>query len=359
MTDKKKALILSAMPQKRLSEEFEKKDWEVEVVSPSDLYCYISDKKGYDRVYLRADEQGKRLKIKEYSAIVPRISGAGFDYGCLALEQLTKNLGIFSTASPSGLKLCSNKFETSQFLSQHRIRNPKQILAHKLTDFKETIELIGGLPCIVKLQKGSQGSGVYILRNEEDTSQTLRALRSTDADLILQQKIDSGTPANDLRIWVIGAFLKEPKVIGYKRFALDGDFRSNYSLSKSGEKVKLTDEEKEMAINSARALNMHVAGVDIMLNTKEDNRPYVIEVNGNPGLAGIEAVTGENVAAEVVNFVVNNYSKTFTDSRLMARESVNALSQQLSSMPSDAQTLDVLRILNNASRELRLYNYKS
>lgn len=356
MTDKKKALILSAMPQKRLKEEFEKKDWEVEVINPADLYCFISSVKGHDRVYLRAEEQGKRLKIKEYSAIIPRVSGASFDYAVLVLEHLAKNLGIFSTASPSGLKLCSNKFETSQFLSQHRIRNPKQILAHKLTDFKEAIELVGQFPIICKLQKGSQGSGVYILRNEEDASQTLRALRTSDADLILQQRIDSGTPANDLRIWVIGAFLKEPKVIGYKRFALDGDFRSNYSLSKSGEKVKLTDEEKEMAINSARALNMHIAGVDIMRNTKEENRPYVIEVNGNPGLAGIEAVTGENVAAEVVNFVVNNYSKTFSDSRQMAREGVSTLMMKINAMPDDLESWRIKSILRTAARDLMIQN---
>lgn len=355
----KKVLILSYGPQKRLSQEFEKLEWESDVMSPSDFYCYISDKKGYDRLYKRAEEKGQRIKAKEYSAVVPRISGAGFDYGLLVLEHLQHNLGVFSTASPFGLRMCSNKFETSQYLSQYRIRGPKQILAHGLSDYKEAIDLVGGLPCVVKLQKGSQGRGVFILRNEEDASETLRALQYTRLDMILQQKLDSGKPANDLRIWVIGAFLKDPVVIGYKRYALDGDFRSNYSLSHSGEKAKLTIEEKEMAINAARALNMHVAGVDIMRNKPENDKPYLIEVNGNPGLAGVEAITEENVAGAVAKFVVDNYSNAAFRAQDIARDSLRQTMDSVNlANGDDIQKIRIQGILRKAITDINVLTNK-
>lgn len=316
--DKKKVLILSNSPQRRLTEEFEKRDWVADTKNPNEFYAYLSDKLGYDRLYQKSEGAGHRITTKEYSAVVPRISGSGFSYGLLVLDQINRNLGIFSTASSYGLKACSVKFTTSQLLSRHKIRVPRQILAHKLTDFKEAIEKVGGLPCIVKLQKGSQGAGVFMLRDEVEASQSLRALRYASADLILQERIDSGKPANDLRIWVIGAYLAEPKVIAYKRYALDSDFRSNFSISGSGERVAITEEEKDMAIRAAQALRMHVAGVDIMRDVTSDNKPYLIEVNGNPGLSGVEAITGENVAGEVAQFVIDHHNRPDSANRSLS-----------------------------------------
>ncbi len=311
-TENKKVLILSDGPQSRLVKEFADRKFEADVIAPSRFYCYLSNLAGRDRLYLKgdgSDKENSRIKVKDYAAIVPRISGSGFDYGALITKHVSENLGIFTTASEFGLKICSNKFETCQYLSRHKIRVPKQILAHSLTDFKEVIEQVGGFPFILKLQKGSQGAGVFMIRDETDASQTLRALLTTKMDLVLSQKLDSGKVANDLRVWVIGALTGDPKIYGYKRFALADDFRSNYSLSKSGETATLTDEEKDLAIRSAKALKMNVAGVDIMRDEPDKNKPYVIEVNGNPGLGGIEAVTKENIAGAVAEFVINNYKK--------------------------------------------------
>lgn len=325
--EEKRILILSTGPQNRLVKEFEKHGFESDVMAPDQFYCYVSNFAGRDRLYLKGNEDdhaNKRIKIKDYAAIVPRISGGGFDYGKLIVKHVSENMGIFSTASEFGLATCSNKFETCQYLSFHRIRVPKQILAHNLTDYSETIKEVGGFPFVLKLQKGSQGAGVFLVRDQTEASQTLRALKYTGMDLVLSQKLDSGEIANDLRVWVIGALTDEPKIFAYKRFALADDFRSNYSLSGSGEKVTLTTEEEEMAIRSARALKMNVAGVDIMRDKPDSDRPYVIEVNGNPGLAGIEAVTGENIAGEVAEFVVNNYKKGNTwDSNL--KKSIQSL----------------------------------
>lgn len=306
----KKVLFLSPGPQKRLVEEFKDREVECDVIAPNDLICFLSNVDGRDRLYLKGDdEKNQRIKAKDYFAVVPRISGLSFDYGKMIVKHLSENMGIFTTASEFGLNLCSSKFETCQHLSKYKIRVPKQLLAHNLTDFKEAIELVGNFPVILKLQKGSQGAGVFLLKDETEASQTLRALKYSGLDLVLSQKLDSGKPANDLRIIVIGALTDNPKFVAYKRFALDSEFRSNYSLSHSGEKVTLTEEEREMALKSAIALKMNLAGVDIMRNEPEKDKPYLIEVNGNFGLAGVEAVTGENVAGMIADFVLENYKK--------------------------------------------------
>jgi ribosomal protein S6--L-glutamate ligase len=54
------------------------------------------------------------------------------------------------------------------------------------------------------------------------------------------------------------------------------------------------------AIKSAKALGLHVAGVDML---QSDRGPLVIEVNSSPGLEGIEAATGKDIAGEIVRFI--------------------------------------------------------
>jgi ribosomal protein S6--L-glutamate ligase len=301
----------------RLMEEIQKADKknsgekiEGEVIQANDLYSFCSEvTSGHDRVYKRSPERSQKLVVKEYQAVIPRLAGAGFDFGLVNLRHINRNLNIFSTGTDSGLRICSNKFLTCQVLSENGLRVPKQVLAHRPTDYKELIDLVGGLPCVAKLQRGSQGAGVFILNDELAASTALRAMEQAQVDVVLNRFIDTGQPANDLRIITIGAETKKPRVIAYKRFAIDSDFRSNYSISKKGEKEKITDEERDMALKASVLLGGGVHGVDIMRDSKDNNKPYIIEVNGCPGLAGVESVTGENVAEAIVNYVLENYKR--------------------------------------------------
>jgi ribosomal protein S6--L-glutamate ligase len=218
-------------------------------------------------------------------------------------------MGIFTTADEKALRICSNKFLTSQVLSKAKIRNPKQVLAHQPTDYKELIDLAGGLPCVAKLQRGSLGIGVMILNDELAASTSLRSFESLGVDVILQQYIETGNPKSDLRVFVVGPETEYPKIFAYKRYALDSDFRSNFSISGLGEKVEITDEEKEISINAALAVGMSVCGVDILRDHNDNEKPFVCEVNGSPGLKGIESITGENVAGAIIDYIRDNYKK--------------------------------------------------
>ncbi len=64
-----------------------------------------------------------------------------------------------------------------------------------------------------------------------------------------------------------------------------------------------------MAIDSGKIFRLGVTGVDIMRDATDNDKPYVIEVNGCPGLSGVEEVTGENVAKAIADYVLQNYKK--------------------------------------------------
>ncbi len=64
--------------------------------------------------------------------------------------------------------------------------------------------------------------------------------------------------------------------------------------------IKLSDEEEEVAIRAAKALGLNIAGVDML---PSERGPLVIEVNSSPGLEGIEAATGKDIAGEIIHFI--------------------------------------------------------
>ena len=64
--------------------------------------------------------------------------------------------------------------------------------------------------------------------------------------------------------------------------------------------IKITAQERKLAIKAARVLDLPVAGVDIIRSNKG---PMVLEVNSSPGLEGIEGATGKDLAGLMIRAI--------------------------------------------------------
>ncbi|SON48355.1 protein of unknown function [Vibrio tapetis subsp. tapetis] len=64
--------------------------------------------------------------------------------------------------------------------------------------------------------------------------------------------------------------------------------------------MKITPQERKTAIAAAKAMGLSVAGVDLL---RSERGPLVMEVNSSPGLEGIEAATGKDVAGMIIEFI--------------------------------------------------------
>jgi ribosomal protein S6--L-glutamate ligase len=94
------------------------------------------------------------------------------------------------------------------------------------------------------------------------------------------------------------------RIVGaMKRTGKEGEFRSNLHRGGTAELIQLSHDEEVTAIRAAKALGLHVAGVDMLQSSRG---PLVIEVNSSPGLEGIEQATGEDIAGEMVKFIERN-----------------------------------------------------
>ena len=87
-----------------------------------------------------------------------------------------------------------------------------------------------------------------------------------------------------------------------KRQSLDDDFRSNLHQGGEGTPIKLTDEERRIAVKAAKAMGLSIAGVDLM---RSNRGPLVLEVNASPGF-GIEKITDRNIAEKIIEYVELN-----------------------------------------------------
>ena len=115
---------------------------------------------------------------------------------------------------------------------------------------------------------------------------------------ILLQEFIKESAGTDIRAFVVGSRV----VASMQRQSLDDDFRSNLHKGGQGKAIKLTPEEKRMAVKAAKTMGLSVAGVDLMRSSRG---PLVLEVNASPGF-GIEKVTGRNVASKIIEYVEQN-----------------------------------------------------
>lgn len=291
-----KIAILSKGPgnfsTKRLKEEALARDHEVEVIDYTKCFATIQQ----SNPLVNFDG----IDLNDFDVIIPRIGSSYTRYGSAIVRQFEMR-GIFTTTSSIALVRSRDKLRSMQLLARAGVGIPKTVFSRGMaTNVEEVIEDLGGTPVIIKLARGTHGNGVVLAETPKAAKSVLQAFYVMDDDgtNILLQEFIKESAGEDIRAFVVGGKV----VASMKRQSLDDDFRSNLHQGGSGTVVKLTEEERKTAQKAARAMGLSICGVDMM---RSDRGPLVLEVNASPGF-GIEAVTGRNVAAKIIEYVEQN-----------------------------------------------------
>jgi alpha-L-glutamate ligases, RimK family len=128
----------------------------------------------------------------------------------------------------------------------------------------------------------------------------VEALRGLYANFLLQEFVAEAEGA-DMRCFVVG----DRVVAAMRRQAAEGEFRSNLHRGGEASPAQASEEEQAMAVRSARALGLGVAGVDLIRSSRG---PLVLEVNSTPGLEGVETACGVDVAGAIMDYVAASVS---------------------------------------------------
>lgn len=239
----------------------------------------------------------KGHKLEHTDAIIPRIGASVTFYGTAVVRQF-EMMHVFTTTESQALVRSRDKLRSLQILSRAGLGLPKTVFTNYSKNVKEIVDHVGGAPVIIKLLEGTQGIGVILVDSRKAAESVIEAFNNLQARVIVQEFIKEAGGAD------IRAFIVDGQVVGaMKRQGKEGEFRSNLHRGGTASVIKLTDEEETAALKAAKAMGLGIAGVDMLQSARG---PLILEVNSSPGLEGIEAATGKDIANSIIKYIERN-----------------------------------------------------
>lgn len=282
------------------------------LASNPDLYSNqrimeAGEKRGHEMIFLNIKQCYMKLDANEpevhyrggrvlndLDAVIPRIRPSLTFYGC-ALTRHFESIGVYALNTSEAITSSRDKLYSLQLLQKSGLDIPTTGFANSPIDTNDLIDMVGGAPLIVKLLEGTQGRGVVLAETEKAAESVINAIKSLRANLLVQEFIKEAQ-GKDLRCFVINGKV----VASMERTAAPGEFRANIHRGGTASIVKVTTEERKLAVKAAKTMGLKVAGVDIIRSSKG---PLLLEINSSPGLEGIESATGIDVAGSMITSI--------------------------------------------------------
>jgi ribosomal protein S6--L-glutamate ligase len=247
--------------------------------------------------YMKLDAHSPEIRyrggniLKEFDAVIPRIKPSVTFYACALIRQFDY-LGVYCQNSAEAISQSRDKLFASQLFSKNDLHIPITGFAKSPMDTKDLIKMVNGAPLIIKLLESTQGKGVVLAETNKAAESVINAFKSVNTNILVQEFIKEAN-GQDIRCFVVNGKV----VASMQRQAQKGEFRANIHQGGSASIIKITPEEKKLAIKATKVLNLAVAGVDIIRSNKG---PLLLEVNSSPGLEGIENATGKDIANQMI-----------------------------------------------------------
>jgi ribosomal protein S6--L-glutamate ligase len=257
------------------------------------LRCYMNITAHRPAVIL----QGTALT--DVDAVIPRIGASHTFYGTAVVRQF-EMMGVFTANESQAISRGRDKLRALQLLARNGIGLPVTGFAHSTKDIDGLLETVGGPPVVVKLSEGTQGIGVVLAETRKAAESVIAAFRQLDANILVQEYIKDAGGA-DIRAFVVGNRV----VASMRRQSAPGEFRSNLHRGGTAERIRLTPEERAVAVRAARTMGLNVCGVDLV---RSKHGPLVLEVNSSPGLEGIESTSGVDVSRRIVEWIEKSHA---------------------------------------------------
>jgi ribosomal protein S6--L-glutamate ligase len=224
-------------------------------------------------IYNYDGDDNEHTFIGKDTVVITR-AGAIEDEAGLSLISAFQNSGAFMLNTRSSMLTCDNKLTSALLFEKFNIPTPKTAFISNEKNIDSAIKIIGNkFPMIVKTLTGTQGIGVVKVDSYDSLVSVVQALFKHDAELLIQEYMPTDS---DVRTFVV-----DNKIFACtRRVKKSGEFRSNVHRGAVAEPYKLSDEEIEIVLRTARASKAYLVGVDHIIFK---DKIYVLEVNGSPG----------------------------------------------------------------------------
>ena len=198
--------------------------------------------------------------------------------------------GVLTLPSSRTLELAESKYRAALRLAAQGVPTPLTLPVTAEAS-AEWLGDIFGFPLVLKNAMGSKGREVRLCERPEDFPE--RFSEVVGKGPVLAQRYVRSSHGRDLRVAVVGG----EAVGAMVRLAQGGQLCSNVSRGATAHPTPITPEIASIASAAASALDLEIAGVDLLF---DDTGLIVCEVNTAPGLEMIEQVTGRDIAGAMV-----------------------------------------------------------
>ena len=233
----------------------------------------------------------QRKKLKRTDVVIPRIAPSVQAYGLAVVNHFTM-MGIPTLNDADGIAASRNKMRALQLLSARGVPVPPTVMAANASDLKALVELVGGVPVLIKLITPNEKPGVMVCETLQSMEAALEAVLSMGHNLLVQRYVRRKRE-RDLRALVVG----DRVVAWVERRARPGRLMHTLAGGASLKAVRVPAALDALAVEAARVVGLEVAAVDLL---EANTGPMVFDVNSSPGLKGLEAATGKDLALPII-----------------------------------------------------------
>mgnify|MGYP001594669534 CR=1 FL=1 len=221
--------------------------------------------------------------IKNFSIIYFRVVGKSLEIATLVANYAVKN----------NIKLVDNLYSNTLLMpiSLAKSLEIRKLLEAGIKIPRTVFGSFSGLdfPYVVKSTSGQKAREVWMVKNPEEL-EVLKTNKFVKGKFYFAQELIPN--AERVRVLVVG-----DKAIGaIKR-------QTKWNKTEIKETLNpIPDDLGELAVNSAKAVDLQVCGVDILINSKTQEK-FIIEANAAPAWKGISKHCSINVEDEIIKYI--------------------------------------------------------
>ena len=198
--------------------------------------------------------------------------------------------GVRCVNHPRAIERTIDKSWAGAALSLAGVPTPPTVVCERYDDAMGAFGELGG-DVVVKPLFGAMGNGIVRVEDRDVAHRVFRALELERTVYYVQQTV-AAAGRRDLRVLVIAG-----EVAGAMERVTDS-WRANIARGARPRAVALSEDERGLALAAAAALEVDVAGVDLLVAL--DGTGVVLEVNGIPGWQALQSVCEEDLTARVI-----------------------------------------------------------
>jgi RimK family alpha-L-glutamate ligase len=198
--------------------------------------------------------------------------------------------GVRCVNGPRTIERTIDKSWAGAILAQAGVPTPPTIICERYDGAMRAFERLGG-DVVVKPLFGAMGNGIVRIEDRDVAHRVFRALE-LERTVYYVQRTMAPAGRRDLRVLVVGN-----EIAGAMERVTDS-WRANVARGARPRAVTLSGDESSLALTAAAALEVDVAGVDLLV--APDGETVVVEVNGIPGWQALQSICDEDLTERVV-----------------------------------------------------------